>query len=99
MRLSVSEQALDDARDTAHWYISEGAWPVALCLQEQVEEALIAITRTPGLDTPGPANTKLFPVRRFPRVAGVPGGRRYGARSRRCWAAPAAWALVGAALS
>ena len=66
MRLSVSEQALDDARDTAHWYISEGAWPVALCLQEQVEEALIAITRTPGLGTPGPANTKLFPVRRFP---------------------------------
>ena len=99
MRLSVSEQALDDARDTADWYISEGAWPVALRLQEQIDKALSAITRTPGLGTPGPANTKLFPVRRFPRVAGVPGGRRYGACDRGCWAAPAAWVLVGAVLS
>ena len=88
MRLSVSEQALDDARDTADWYISEGAWPVALRLQEQIDKALSAITRTPGLGTPGPANTKLFPVRRFPvslvyrvdgdvvRVIAVAGQRR-----------------------
>ena len=88
MRLSISDQALEDARDTADWYISEGAWPVALRLQEQIEKALVAITRTPGLGTPGPANTKLFPVRRFPvslvyrvdgdvvRVIAVAGQRR-----------------------
>ena len=36
MRLCVSEQALEDAHDSADGYISEGAWPVALRLQEQV---------------------------------------------------------------
>ena len=52
MRLSLSEQALEVALATADGYILEGAWPVALRLQEQIDKALIAILREPGLGTP-----------------------------------------------
>ena len=61
---------------------------MALRLQEQIDKALIAILREPGLGTPGPAGTRLYPVRRCPlslvyrvqddllRVIAVAGQRR-----------------------
>ncbi|MBT9456634.1 MAG: type II toxin-antitoxin system RelE/ParE family toxin [Burkholderiaceae bacterium] len=66
MNISLSAEALRDAREAADWYIDQGAWVAALALQAQIDRALKTLARNPGLGTPGPQNTRLFPVRRFP---------------------------------
>jgi toxin ParE1/3/4 len=75
MKVSLSRQALQDALAAADWYTREFGVEAALKLQERIQQALNLLAHNPGLGTPGPADTCVFPVRRFPvslvyRVAG-----------------------------
>lgn len=88
MKLSLSEEALADAQQTADWYIDQDAWAAAVALQQEIQRALTRLLKTPGLGTPGPEGTRILPVHRFPvslvyrlqgdmlRVIAVAGQRR-----------------------
>lgn len=66
MKVSVSDDALQDAKQAADWYVEQDAWSAAVALQEEIEAALARVARDPGLGTPGPEGTRLLPVHRFP---------------------------------
>ena len=88
MNLSLSEEAVDDAKQTADWYIDQDAWAAAVDLKVEIDRALARLLKEPGLGTPGPEETRILPVHRFPvslvyrvqgdmvRVIAVAGQRR-----------------------
>lgn len=63
--VSVSDEAWDDARAAADWYIDQDAWPAALALYEEIEGALGRLRRSPGLGTPSRKSTRTLPIHRF----------------------------------
>jgi plasmid stabilization system protein ParE len=66
VKVSLSEEALADATQAADWYIDQGAWTAAAALQVEIADALARIAADPGLGTPGPEDTRILPVHRFP---------------------------------
>ena len=65
MDASLSDEALEDARAAADWYIDNGAWTAAVAFGEELEQAIGRIRRSPGLGTPGPSGTRALPLHRF----------------------------------
>ncbi len=65
MNASLSDEALEDARTAADWYIDGGAWAAAVAFGEELNQAIRRIRSTPGLGTPGPADTRVLPLHRF----------------------------------
>jgi plasmid stabilization system protein ParE len=63
--VSVSEEAWDDARAAADWYIDQDAWLAALALYEEIDRALERLHRSPGLGTPSRKATRTLPIHRF----------------------------------
>jgi plasmid stabilization system protein ParE len=66
MQVRFSEDALNDARSAADWYIEQDAWTAAVALEVEIGEAVARIAAEPGLGTPGPQNTRILPIHRFP---------------------------------
>lgn len=66
MKVSFSAQALDDAQQQADWYITQGAWAAAQALHLALVHAVQRVAVSPGLGSPGPLGTRLWPLRRFP---------------------------------
>jgi toxin ParE1/3/4 len=66
MKVSLSAEALVDAEQAADWYIERDAWEAAQSLQKEISQALARIAAQPGLGTPGPAQTRILPIHRFP---------------------------------
>ena len=66
MKVSLSREALADARQAADWYIDQNAGPAALAMQAEIDQALVRLSHAPGLGTPGPEGTRIWPVHRFP---------------------------------
>jgi toxin ParE1/3/4 len=66
MKVSLSEEAQVDAEQAADWYIERDAWEAAQLLQTEISQALARIAAQPGLGTPGPAQTRVLPIHRFP---------------------------------
>lgn len=64
--VSVSDEAWDDARAAADWYIDQDAWPAAWALYEEIHRALARLSRMPGLGTPSRSRTRTLPIHRFP---------------------------------
>jgi plasmid stabilization system protein ParE len=63
--VSVSDEAWDDARAAADWYIDQDAWPAAQALFEEIDHALERLRRSPGLGTPSRRGTRTLPIHRF----------------------------------
>ena len=92
MKLSFSDEALQDAQQAADWYIEQDAWSAAVALQQELKAALSRIAQQPGLGTLGPEGTRILPLHRFPvslvyrvdgdtlRVIAVAGQRRQPGR-------------------
>ena len=66
MKVSLSAEALVDAEQAADWYIDLDAWEAAQSLQTEISQALARIAAQPGLGTPGPEQTRILPIHRFP---------------------------------
>lgn len=66
MNIHLSEDALADAKQAADWYIDQGAWLAAAALQVEISQALARIVSEAGIGTPGPEDTRILPVHRFP---------------------------------
>lgn len=66
MKASFSAEALADAEQAADWYIEQDAWSAAEAFQVEIARAVARIEAQPGLGTPGPAQTRLLPIHRFP---------------------------------
>jgi toxin ParE1/3/4 len=66
MKVSLSLEALTDAQQVADWYIDQYAGPAALALSAEIDSALEKLCRSPGLGTPGPEGTRIWPIHRFP---------------------------------
>jgi plasmid stabilization system protein ParE len=70
MKVSLSAEALVDAEQAADWYIDRDAWEAAQSLQKEIDQALARIAAQPGLGTPGPEQTRIFPMSLVYRVQG-----------------------------
>ena len=66
MKVSLSAEALVDAQALADWYIDQDAWPAALDLQVEIDQALRLLSHAPGLGTPSVGGTRVLPIHRFP---------------------------------
>lgn len=66
MKVSLSDDALQDLIEAADWLIDAQAWPAVDVLHTEVRQASQRLSHTPGLGMPGPESTRLLPIHRFP---------------------------------
>lgn len=66
MNIAFTPQALADVELAAQWYIDQNARGAAQDLHAELAKALERLSLQPGLGTPGPADTRLLPLHRFP---------------------------------
>ena len=66
MNVSLSDEALQDLIVAVDWLIDAQAWLAVDHLQIEVHEASQRLSRAPGLGTPGPEQTRVLPIHRFP---------------------------------
>ncbi len=75
MKVSLSDEAIDDARAAADWYIDQGASAAADVFFDDIERSIRLLLRHPRIGTPGVAGTRSLRLQTFPhslvyRVAG-----------------------------
>ena len=66
MKVSLSDEALQDLIEATDWLIDAPAWAAVESLHTEVQQATQRLSRAPGLGTPGPEATRLLPIHRFP---------------------------------
>ena len=66
MRVSLSPEALDDARLVADWYTDQAALAVSIAFRDEVSKAVARLAATPGLGTRGRHGVRILPIHRFP---------------------------------
>ena len=66
MRSSLSDEAIEDARAAADWYIDQGAYDAADAFFDDIEQAIRLLERHPRISTPGVAGTRSLRLHTFP---------------------------------
>ena len=66
MKVSLSDEAIDDARAAAHWYLDQGASAAADAFFDDIERSIQLLLRYPRIGTPGVASTRSLRLQTFP---------------------------------
>jgi toxin ParE1/3/4 len=66
MRISLSNEAIEDARAAADWYINQGASGAADAFFDDIEQSILMLQRHPRIGTPGVAGTRSLRLQTFP---------------------------------
>jgi len=66
VKVSLSDEAIEDARAAADWYIDQGASRAADAFFDDIEQSIQLLLRHPRVGTPGVARTRSLPLQTFP---------------------------------
>jgi toxin ParE1/3/4 len=66
MKASLSDEAIDDARAAADWFIDQGADDAADAFFDDIERSIRLLERHPRIGTPGIAGTRSLCLHTFP---------------------------------
>jgi len=66
MKVSLSNEAIEDARSAADWYIDQGAFTAAALFFDDIEQSIRLVLRHPRIGRPGAAGTRSLRLSSFP---------------------------------
>ena len=74
MNASLGDEAIEDARATADWYVDQGAYDAADAFFDDIQRSIRLLERHPHVGTPGVASNTFTAAAHIPALAGVPIG-------------------------